>query len=242
MVMMMMVGLRCERVPGLLEWEAHQRAVLQAENQLLAETVQTVPGIEQWEAQHRAALATQNNRQEEEEGQEEGSLESEQTTTETAETVARSTSTSATPTGLKSILELSFNRLLSKLKLRQNDNQEDGEENNNDNNDNNEEENLKVESGNSNYLDLLLNSYNLNDKGKQREIPRSFRKPSSSFDDKVLYDNEYYDYDGGEGDRRRFSNRFRFLYEDDSDISFAVKQSRQLDRSLRRFLSKLDKF
>ena len=152
---------------------------------------------------------------------------------------------------LKSILELSFNRLLSKLKLRQNDNQDDGEKKNNDNN---EEENSKtnklsillakkeVESGNSNYLDLLLNSYNLNDKGKQREIPRSFRKPSSSFDDKVLYDNEYYDYDGGEGDRRRFSNRFRFLYEDDSDISFAVKQSRQLDRSLRRFLSKLDKF
>ena len=231
-------------MPGLVEWEAHQRAVLQAENQLLAEAPQTVPGIEQWEAQHRAALAAQNNRQEEEN---EGSLESEQATTETAETVATSTSTSATQTGLKSILELSFKRLISKLKQRQNDNQDDENDNNHDDGENSKTNSLSFlsakkeeESGNSNYLDLLLNSYNLNDKGTQRE--KSFIKPSSSFDEKLFFEAEYYDYDTGDGDRQRFSNRFRFLYEDDSDISSAVKQSRQLDRSLRRFLSKLDKF
>merc|ERR1711971_395615 len=252
MVVMVVVMVRCERVPGLVEWEAHQRAVLQAENQLLAEapqveqTVQTVPGIEQWEAQHRAALAAQNIRQEEEK---EGSLQSEQTTTETsetvetAETVATSTSTSATQTGLKSILELSFQRLVSKLKLRQNDNQDDDEYNNDNNNDDDDDDgensktnNLSIllakkeeESGNSNYLDLLLNSYNLDDKGTQRE--KSFRKHSSSFDENLFVDAEHYDYDTGDGDRQRYSNRFRFLYEDDSDISFAVKQSRQLDQS-----------
>ena len=233
-------------MPGLVEWEAHQRAVLRAENQLLAEapqvgeTGQTVPGIEQWQAQHRAALAAQNIQQDEEEveqEEEEGSLEPEQRTTETV-----TTSTSATQTGLKSLLELSFKRLLSKLKPRQKDKQDD-DENNNENNtegENSRTNQLSIllrqkedESGNSNYLDLLLNSY---DKGRQREIPRSFRKPSSSFDAKLFYDTEYYDYQPGDGDR------FRFLYEDDSDITFAVKQSRQLNRSLRRFLSKLDKF
>ena len=54
-MMVMMVMVRCETVPGLEEWEAHQRAVLQAENELLAEApgvgqsveiVQNVPGIE----------------------------------------------------------------------------------------------------------------------------------------------------------------------------------------------------
>ena len=139
--------------------------------------------------------------------------------------------------------------LLSKLKLAQNA-REHVEES-----DGAKENNLSIilgknkeGSGNfNNYLDLLLQSYKENDKGRQRdrEIPRSFRKPSSSFEDfdgELFYDEDYYDYQGGDGDRQRFSNRFRFLYEDDSDISFAVKQSRQLERSLRRFLSKLDKF
>jgi len=255
MVMVMTMVVRCERVPGLLEWEAHQRAVLQAENQLLAEapqTVQTVPGIEQWEAQHRAALAAQDILKQEghvepEEQQiteldkedEEGSLGPELTTTETL-TTSTSTSTSAPQKGLK--LEFSFKRLLSKLKLRQND-KKDQNENDLENSKTNKLSLLLTknedESGNSNYLDLLLNSYNQNDKERQREIPR-FRKPSSSFDEE-LYDNEYYDYhtDTGDGDRQRFSNRFRFLYEDDSDITRALKQSRQLDRSLRRFLSQL---
>ena len=259
MVMMMMVGVRCERVPGLLEWEAHQRAVLQAENQLLAEapqTGQTVPGIEQWEAQHRAALAAQDILKQEEQEEpeeeeqiteldkedEEGSLGPELTTTETL-TTSTSTSTSAPQKGQKSILEFSFKRLLSKLKLRQND-KKDQNENDLENSKTNKLSLLLTkkedESGNSNYLDLLLNSYNQNDKERQREIPRSFRKPSSSFDEE-LSDNEYYDYhtDTGDGDRQRFSNRFRFLYEDDSDITRALKQSRQLDRSLRRFLSQL---
>ena len=33
---MMVVVVRCERLPGLVEWEAQQRAVLQAEKELLA--------------------------------------------------------------------------------------------------------------------------------------------------------------------------------------------------------------
>ena len=194
MVLMMMV-VRSERLPGLVEWEAQQKAVLQAEKELLA-----------------------------------GAQPDERTTMETA-TATTATSATATETGLKSILDLAFQRLLSKLKHSQNHKEDD---------DDILRTGKKEESGNSNYLDLLLNSYNENDKEIQREVPRSLRKPSISFDEDLFYDNEYYDYHTG--DRQRFSKRFRFLYEDESDINLAVKQSRQLDRSLRRFLSKLDKF
>ena len=224
---------RGEKVPGLEEWEAHQRAVLQAESQLLAgaQPGQTVPGIEQWRAHHRAALAGQNSLQEELEEQEEeqeegeGSLEPEQRTS--METETRSRSTTATQTGLQSL-----KRLLSKLKLRQ-FYTDDGSDNANDDygeNENSKSNKLSIllkkkkqESANSNYLDFLLNSYKQNDEG--REIQRS----------SLFYEN--YDYDS-----QSLSERFRFLYEDDSDISLAAKESQQLERSLRRFLSKLDKF
>ena len=213
-------------MPGLEEWEAHQRAVLQAESQLLAgaQPGQTVPGIEQWRAHHRAALAGQNSLQEEQE-EGEGSLEPEQRTS--METETRSRSTTATQTGLQSL-----KRLLSKLKLRQ-FYTDDGSDNANDDYGENEHskssklsillKKKKQESANSNYLDLLLNSYKQNDEG--REIQRS----------SLFYEN--YDYDS-----HSLSERFRFLYEDDSDISLAAKESQQLERSLRRFLSKLDKF
>ena len=210
----MVVMMRCERLPGLVEWEAQQKAVLLAEKELLAGAQ---PGNEQWQAQHRAALSDQR------------------TTMETA-TATTATSATATQTGLKSILDLAFQRLLSKLKLRQNHKEDDDDIANDI-----LRTGKKEESGNSNYLDLLLNFYHENDKEIQGEVPRSFRKPSISFDEELFYDNEYYD-DYHTGDRQRFSKRFRFLYEDDSDINLAVKQSRQLDRSLRRFLSKLDKF
>ena len=223
---MVLMVVRGEKVPGLEEWEAHQRAVLQAESQLLAgaQPGQTVPGIEQWRAHHRAALAGQNSLQEEQE-EGEGSLEPEQRTSMETETTSRSTT--ATQTGLQSL-----KRLLSKLKLRQ-FYTDDGSDNANDDygeNENSKSNKLSIllkkkkqESANSNYLDFLLNSYKQNDEG--REIQRS----------SLFYEN--YDYDS-----QRLSERFRFLYEDDSDISLAAKESQQLERSLRRFLSKLDKF
>ena len=225
---MVLMVVRGEKVPGLEEWEAHQRAVLQAESQLLAgaQPGQTVPGIEQWRAHHRAALAGQNSLQEEQE-EGEGSLEPEQRTS--METETRSRSTTATQTGLQSL-----KRLLSKLKLRQFYREDDdGSDDANDDygeNENSKSNKLSIllmkkkeESANSNYLDLLLNSYKQNDEG--REIQRS----------SLFYEN--YDYDS-----QSLSERFRFLYEDDSDISLAAKESQQLERSLRRFLSKLDKF
>ena len=143
------------------------------------------------------------------------------------ETETRSRSTTATQTGLQSL-----KRLLSKLKLRQ-FYTDDGSDNANDDygeNENSKSNKLSIllkkkkqESANSNYLDFLLNSYKQNDEG--REIQRS----------SLFYEN--YDYDS-----QRLSEGFRFLYEDDSDISLAAKESQQLERSLRRFLSKLDKF
>ena len=132
----------------------------------------------------------------------------------------------------KDLITYQLKRLLSKLKLRQfyTDNGSDNANDDYGENENSKSNKLSIllkkkkqESANSNYLDFLLNSYKQNDEG--REIQRS-----SLF-------NENYDYDS-----QSLSERFRFLYEDDSDISLAAKQSQQLERSLRRFLSKLDKF
>ena len=205
MVMVMMV-VRSQTVPGLEQWEEQQRAVIQAEREL-------VTGSE-----------------------EKPDLETRSSTEISTEKSQESTPTSL-PDPLRTILKMSFQRLLSKLQPRTNKDDDQPQKSNLNSKFSvqlKEEsgENERIEEKNRNYLDHLLASYT------EQESPRSVShrvpKPLTilPIDDDLLYDDLYID----------VGRDNLFLQDDDFDIRLAMKESRQLDRDLRRFLHKLNRF
>ena len=169
---------------------------------------QNVPGLEQLEEHQRAVILAEME------------LKTRSTEISTAKTPE-----STLPAPLKSILKMSFQRLLSKLQLRTNEDDDEPPKFSLPLNEKSKEkESLKE---NSNYLDFLLTSYT------EGEEPRSFsqrlKKPFTT-DDDLIYDDFHVD----------IGSDSLFLYEDDSDIGFAMIESRHLDRNLRRFLHKLE--
>ena len=190
--------------------------------------VPEVPGLAEWELQQREVLQAERRLRA---GQDTAD-QPDTTTTTTTEMSTEKTDLSTLPPELKSILKMSFQKLLSKLQQKTTDEIEQSSRSNPTSRPSvlptERNENKKLVSGN--YLDHLLSSY----RNSQREIPRSFSQFLTTPDTIPLANElleEDYNFDLGGN---------TFPSQGLSEIGFAIKESRQLDTSLRRFLKRLE--